>query len=211
MGKGKSHIEFAVFPTSGWHRGGGQRGGARGGQQIVVGHAGKRLRCAGRPCCGNRSIASLAVPPTGRWSASITPERGPLLAQFSRLLVRAQAGGANGLDEADAAYEPTFGAEDGVAVRLGATQLRVCPEVCVFDVMDREVGGRENLAGEGLDLLALLTMSQLRVSRATDLTQVEVADEASLTVRGDDGLPRLISPWGENLAVARVGFTYNPV
>lgn len=40
--------------------------------------------------------------------------------------------------------------------------------------------------------------------------KVEVASEASLTVRGDDGLPRLISPWAENLAVARVGFTYRP-
>jgi hypothetical protein len=40
--------------------------------------------------------------------------------------------------------------------------------------------------------------------------KVEVAGEASLTVRGDDGLPRLISPWAENLAVARVGFTYRP-
>jgi hypothetical protein len=40
--------------------------------------------------------------------------------------------------------------------------------------------------------------------------KVEVAGEASLTVRGDDGLPRLISPWEGNLAVARVGFTYCP-
>jgi orotate phosphoribosyltransferase len=38
-------------------------------------------------------------------------------------------------------------------------------EACVID---REAGGRENLAAEGLDLRALFTMSQLRESRATD-------------------------------------------
>ena len=46
---------------------------------------------------------------------------------------------------------------------------------------------------------------------AVRVYKVELAGEASLTVRGDDGLPRLISPWAENLAVARVGFTYRPV
>jgi orotate phosphoribosyltransferase len=38
----------------------------------------------------------------------------------------------------------------------------------VLCVIDREAGGRENLAGEGLDLRALFTMSQLHASRATD-------------------------------------------
>lgn len=40
--------------------------------------------------------------------------------------------------------------------------------------------------------------------------KIELAPEASLSVRGDDGGSRLISPWQENLAVARVGFTYGP-
>jgi hypothetical protein len=43
---------------------------------------------------------------------------------------------------------------------------------------------------------------------AVRIYKIDVADEASLTIRGDDGLPRLISPWQENLAVASVGFTY---
>ncbi len=38
----------------------------------------------------------------------------------------------------------------------------------VLCVIDREAGGRENLAAEGLDLRALFTMSQLRESRVTD-------------------------------------------
>jgi orotate phosphoribosyltransferase len=38
----------------------------------------------------------------------------------------------------------------------------------VLCVIDREAGGRENLAGEGLDLRALFTMSQLLESRVTD-------------------------------------------
>ncbi len=38
----------------------------------------------------------------------------------------------------------------------------------VLCVIDREAGGRENLAGEGLDLRSLFTMSQLRQSRPTD-------------------------------------------
>jgi orotate phosphoribosyltransferase len=38
----------------------------------------------------------------------------------------------------------------------------------VLCVIDREAGGREHLAGEGLDLRALFTMSQLRESRVTD-------------------------------------------
>jgi orotate phosphoribosyltransferase len=38
----------------------------------------------------------------------------------------------------------------------------------VLCVIDREAGGRENLAAERLDLRALFTMSQLRGSRATD-------------------------------------------
>jgi orotate phosphoribosyltransferase len=38
----------------------------------------------------------------------------------------------------------------------------------VLCVIDREAGGRENLAGENLDLRALFTMSQLHVGRATD-------------------------------------------
>ncbi|HEX5852641.1 MAG TPA: phosphoribosyltransferase family protein [Solirubrobacteraceae bacterium] len=36
----------------------------------------------------------------------------------------------------------------------------------VLCVIDREAGGRENLAGEGLDLRALFTMSQLQEGRA---------------------------------------------
>jgi orotate phosphoribosyltransferase len=40
--------------------------------------------------------------------------------------------------------------------------------VAVLCVIDREAGGRENLAGEGLDLRALFTMSHLREGRATD-------------------------------------------
>jgi orotate phosphoribosyltransferase len=38
----------------------------------------------------------------------------------------------------------------------------------VLCVIDREAGGRENLAAEGLDLRSLFTMSQLRAGRATD-------------------------------------------
>lgn len=38
----------------------------------------------------------------------------------------------------------------------------------VLCVIDREAGGRENLADEGLDLRALFTMSQLQESRPTD-------------------------------------------
>jgi orotate phosphoribosyltransferase len=38
----------------------------------------------------------------------------------------------------------------------------------VLCVIDREAGGRENLAAEGLDLCRLFTMSQLRESRVTD-------------------------------------------
>ena len=38
----------------------------------------------------------------------------------------------------------------------------------VLCVIDREAGGRENLAAEGLDLRALFTTSQLRESRVTD-------------------------------------------
>ena len=38
----------------------------------------------------------------------------------------------------------------------------------VLCVIDREAGGRENLAREGLDLRTLFTMSQLRESRVTD-------------------------------------------
>ena len=38
----------------------------------------------------------------------------------------------------------------------------------VLCVIDREAGGRENLAAEGLELGALFTMSQLRQGRATD-------------------------------------------
>lgn len=38
----------------------------------------------------------------------------------------------------------------------------------VLCVIDREAGGRENLADEGLDLRALFTMSQLRENRVTD-------------------------------------------
>lgn len=38
----------------------------------------------------------------------------------------------------------------------------------VLCVIDREAGGRENLAGEGLELRTLFTLSQLGESRATD-------------------------------------------
>lgn len=41
-------------------------------------------------------------------------------------------------------------------------------DIAVLCVIDREAGGRENMAGEGLDLRALFTMSQLRAGRATD-------------------------------------------
>lgn len=41
----------------------------------------------------------------------------------------------------------------------------------VLCVIDREAGGRENLAAEGLDLRALFTTSQLRESRVTDPTR----------------------------------------
>jgi orotate phosphoribosyltransferase len=40
----------------------------------------------------------------------------------------------------------------------------------VLCVIDREAGGREALAGEGLEMRALFTMTQLQESRATDLT-----------------------------------------
>jgi orotate phosphoribosyltransferase len=43
--------------------------------------------------------------------------------------------------------------------------------VAVLCVIDREAGGRENLATEGLDLRALFTMSQLREGQATDLAR----------------------------------------
>jgi hypothetical protein len=45
---------------------------------------------------------------------------------------------------------------------------------------------------------------------AVRICKIELAFEASLTVRCEDGQSRLISPWQENLAVARVGFTYRP-
>jgi orotate phosphoribosyltransferase len=38
----------------------------------------------------------------------------------------------------------------------------------VLCVIDREAGGRESLASEGLDLHSLFTMSQLRAGRATE-------------------------------------------
>jgi orotate phosphoribosyltransferase len=38
----------------------------------------------------------------------------------------------------------------------------------VLCVIDREAGGRESLAAEGLDLRPLFTMSQLQQGRATD-------------------------------------------
>lgn len=38
----------------------------------------------------------------------------------------------------------------------------------VLCVIDREAGGRENLAAEGLDLRSLFTMSQLRQGHSTD-------------------------------------------
>jgi orotate phosphoribosyltransferase len=41
----------------------------------------------------------------------------------------------------------------------------------VLCVIDREAGGRESLAAEGLDLRALFTMSQLREGRATHPTR----------------------------------------
>lgn len=45
---------------------------------------------------------------------------------------------------------------------------RAADIAAVLCVIDREAGGRENLAAEGFDLRALFTMSQLRESRATD-------------------------------------------
>ncbi len=71
----------------------------------------------------------------------------------------------------------------------------------VLCVIDREAGGRENLAAEGLDLRALFTMRQLQESRATDplarehapsqarldLGSVSVGVDAVQRVRGDAG------------------------
>lgn len=37
---------------------------------------------------------------------------------------------------------------------------------------------------------------------------IEMSDEASITIRNDDGQPVLTSPWVSNLAVARAKFTY---
>lgn len=61
-------------------------------------------------------------------------------------------------------------------VSTGGQAIESCRELRVREaeiaallcVIDREAGGRENLAGEGLDLRALFTMSQLQGSRATD-------------------------------------------
>jgi orotate phosphoribosyltransferase len=62
-------------------------------------------------------------------------------------------------------------------VTSGGQVIESCRELgrgadiaAVLCVIDREAGGRENLAGEGLDLGALFTMSQLREGRATDPT-----------------------------------------
>ena len=45
----------------------------------------------------------------------------------------------------------------------------------VLCVIDREAGGRENLAGGGLDLRALFTMSQLRQDRPVDPEQADAS------------------------------------
>jgi hypothetical protein len=60
-----------------------------------------------------------------------------------------------------------------------------------------------------IDPNGILSSAGLRL--AVCVYKVELAGEASLTVRGEDGSPQLISPWQENLAVARVGFAYRTV
>lgn len=61
-------------------------------------------------------------------------------------------------------------------VSTGGQAVESCRELrnrgadvaAVLCVIDREAGGRENLAADGLDLCALFTMSQLRRGRATE-------------------------------------------
>jgi orotate phosphoribosyltransferase len=61
-------------------------------------------------------------------------------------------------------------------VTSGAPVIESCRELrdreadiaTVLCVIDREAGGRENLAAEGLDLRALFTMSQLQEGCPTD-------------------------------------------
>ena len=48
---------------------------------------------------------------------------------------------------------------------LRAREADIAAVLCV---LDREAGGRENLAAEGLELRSLFTMSQLRQGRPTD-------------------------------------------
>jgi orotate phosphoribosyltransferase len=61
-------------------------------------------------------------------------------------------------------------------VTTGGQVIESCRELrdreadiaAVLCVIDREAGGRDSLAGEGLDLRALFTMSQLQEGRAAD-------------------------------------------
>lgn len=63
-------------------------------------------------------------------------------------------------------------------VTSGGQVIESCHALCdrdadiaaVLCVIDREAGGRETLASEGLELRALFTMRQLQESRAIDLT-----------------------------------------
>jgi hypothetical protein len=59
-----------------------------------------------------------------------------------------------------------------------------------------------------IDPNGILREAESRI--AITVFEVEVADEASLFVRGDGGSRVLISPWTENLAVATVTFNYWP-
>lgn len=66
---------------------------------------------------------------------------------------------------------PASRATSGGQVIESCSQLRDrgADIAAVLCVIDREAGGRENLAGESLDLRVLFTMSQLRESHVTDL------------------------------------------
>lgn len=69
-------------------------------------------------------------------------------------------------------------------------------------------------AGSAVDHFELLDPG--RILRAggsqvnVTITAVGVSSQASLNVRGEDGEPRLISPWQEGLAIAVVRFAYRP-
>lgn len=62
----------------------------------------------------------------------------------------------------------------------------------------------DHLALENPNGILLKAGSRIDVS----VSAVELSDEASVEVRGDDGTRRLISPWQQDLAVVRVRFSY---